>query len=195
MAVSATAENHFAEIRRFIPMADNDKPKSGPEKRVHGYNRMLQRVKDYLTETEEDFANRFQHALEAAKNRTSELGELTREESEQIAEYIRRDMHDAAEYMAEEGAEMRDWLRFDVQLVEAKLLDWMSHAVDTTRWEYQQLAERARQENIWLAGEVTAPGTLKCLQCGHEQQFHETQQIPACPKCGKKRFKRRAEGQ
>jgi hypothetical protein len=165
---------------------------SDEQKQVHGYNRMLQRVKEYLTHTEEDLASRFHNALEAAKEKTSELGELTREESEEIAEYIKRDVHDAADYLANEGEEMRDWLRFDVQLVEAKLLDWMSHAVDTTRLEFEQWARRAEQENIWMAGEITGPGTLQCTHCNHELQFHETGKIPECPSCGKKRYRRRA---
>jgi Zn finger protein HypA/HybF involved in hydrogenase expression len=167
----------------------NNAPGDNP-KQVHGYNRMLERVKETLSGTEEEMASKLHNAVEAAKDKALELGELTREESEEIAEYLKRDIHDAADYLAEEGSEMSDWLRFDMQLVEAKLLDWMSLAVDTTKLEFEQLAERARQENIWLAGEITGPGTLRCTACDHEIQFLETAQIPPCPNCGKKRYKR-----
>jgi rubrerythrin len=171
-------------------MTDKSNPNNTEQKHVHGYNRMLERVKEFITDTEEDLTSRLHYAVDAAKEKASELGELTREESEQIAEYIKRDIHDAAEYLSQEGTEMGDWLRFDVQLVEAKLLDWMSQAVDTTKLELNELAERAQQENIWMSGEITAPGTLKCLKCGHEIQLKETAQIPPCPECGKHRFKR-----
>ena len=171
-------------------MTDNNSPNNTEQKHVHGYNRMLERVKEFLASTEEDLASRLHYAVDAAKEKASELGELTREESEQIADYLKRDIHDAAEYMSKEGAEMGDWLRFDVQLVEAKLLDWMSQAVDTTKLELDQLAERAQQENIWMSGEITGPGTLKCMKCGHELQFQETTTIPPCPECSKHRFKR-----
>ena len=171
-------------------MSDNTNSQDDKYKHIHGYNRMLERVKEYIANTEEDLATKFHYAIEAAKDKALELGELTREESEEIAAYLKRDVHDAAEYLADEGSEMRDWLRFDVQLVEAKLLDWMSLAVDTSKLEFEQLAERARQENIWMAGEITGPGTLHCTACDHEIQFLETAQIPPCPRCGKKRYKR-----
>lgn len=167
-----------------------DQSGSKNDKKVHGYNRMLERVKEFISGTEEDFTGKMHHAVDAAKEKASELGELTREESEQIANYLKRDIHDAAEYLSKEGNEMRDWLRFDVQLAEAKLLDWMSQAVDTTKLELDQLAERAQQENIWMTGEIAAPGTLQCMHCDHEIQFQSTTQIPPCPKCGKHRFKR-----
>ena len=167
-------------------MTDENKPNNNQHKHIHGYNRMLERIKDFFSNTEENL----QHAVDAAKEKASELGELTREESEQISNYVKRDIHDAAEYLSKEGTEMGDWLHFDVQLVEAKLIDWMSGAVDTTKLELEQLAQRAQQENIWMSGEITGPGTLRCTHCDHEIQFTETTQIPPCPKCGKHRFKR-----
>jgi rubrerythrin len=169
---------------------NNITPENDKEKRVHGYNRMLERVKEFIADTEEDWTGRLHYAVDAAKEKASELGELTREESEQIADYLKRDIHDAAEYLSKEGTEMRDWLHFDVQLVEAKILDWMSQAVDTTKLELDQLAERAQEENIWMTGEITAPGTFKCMHCGHEIQLKGTAQIPPCPECNKHRFKR-----
>lgn len=171
-------------------MTEQSSQKDDKQKHVHGYNRMLERVKEFISGTEDDLNLKMHHAVDAAKEKASELGELTREESEQIANYLNRDIHDAAEYLSKEGTEMGDWLRFDVQLVEAKLIDWMSQAVDTTKLELEQLAERAQQENIWMTGEITGPGTLRCMKCGHEIQFQETSPIPPCPDCGKHRFKR-----
>lgn len=180
-----------------LTMADDNKSQDNSqdnqEKRIHGYNRMLERVKEFISGAEEEIASKWHYAVDAAKQKASDLGELTREESEEIAEYLKRDVHDAAEYLSEEGAEMGDWLRFDVKLVEAKLLDWMIQAVDTTKLEFEQLAERARQENIWMTDEITGPGTLHCMNCDHELQFKETTQIPPCPQCGKHRFKRFSE--
>lgn len=155
-------------------------------KQVHGYNRMLEWIKDFILGTEKNL----QQAVDAAKERASELGELTREESEQIGDYVKRDIQDASEYLSREGTEMGDWLHMDVQLVEAKLIDWMSQAADTTKLELDQLAQRAREENIWMTGEITGPGTLRCMHCDHEIQFTETAAIPPCPQCGKHRFKR-----
>lgn len=166
-------------------MSDESKS-DNQQKHVHGYNRMLERIKEFFSGTEHNLQN----AVDAAKEKASELGELSREESEKIGDYVKRDIHDAAEYLSKEDKEMSDWLHFDVQLVEAKIIDWMSQAVDTTKLELEQLAQRAREENIWMSGEITGPGTLHCMHCDHEIQFTQTAQIPPCPQCGKHRFKR-----
>ena len=172
-------------------MTESENSKPDTDKHVHGYNRMLERVKEFIVNAEEDLASKFSYAVDQAKQKASELGELTREESEEIADYIKRDIHDAADYLAEEGTEMGDWLRFDVQLVEAKLLEWMSMAVDTTKLELDELAQQAAQENIRLAGEITGPGTLTCTNCDHEIAFTQTEEIPPCPKCDNKEFHRK----
>ena len=105
-------------------MTDKNSPKNDAQKHVHGYNRMLERVKEFITGADAGLSAKLNHAVEAAKEKASELGELSREESEQIADYLKRDIHDAAEYLSDEGTEMGDWLRFDVELVEDRLADW-----------------------------------------------------------------------
>ena len=159
-------------------------------KHTHAYDRMLTRVKDFIEEAEEEFAPKIQYALDSAKDKASELGELSREEAEKIGDYIKRDINDAAEYMASEGKELGDWLKFDAELVEDRLVDVLSHVVDTTKIEFQNLAERAKQANLWNAGEITGPGTLTCTNCGEQVIFHETREIPDCPKCDGSLFQR-----
>lgn len=156
----------------------------------HPYQKMLERIKDFFEEAEGEFAPKIQYAIDAAKEKASELGELTREEAEKLAQYIQRDIHDAAEYLEEEGRELGDWLKFDVEMVEDKLLDVFSHAINTTSIELQQLKQRAEQENLWYMGEVTGPGSFICTHCEHPLSFYHIQDIPACPKCGEGVFKR-----
>jgi DNA polymerase elongation subunit (family B) len=189
---STSNTSHFGQHYQTEPSDEGDRTMTDENntdkqhKHVHGYNRMLERVQEFISGTEKNL----QHAVDAAKQKASDLGELTREESEEIGDYLKRDIQDAAEYMSKEGTEMGDWLHMDVQLVEARILDWMSLAVDTTKLELDQLAQRAREENIWMTGEITGPGTLRCMHCDHEIRFSETAQIPPCPQCGKHRFKR-----
>ena len=93
--------------------------------------------------------------------------------------------------MANEGKELGDWLKFDAELVEERLAEILSHVVDTTKIEFQELAERAKQANLWNAGEVAGPGTLTCTNCGEQIIFHVTKEIPSCPKCDGSLFQRR----
>ena len=58
------------------------------EKHVLGYERILERTKAFLSETGEELKPRLQQALDAAIEKTTELGELTREEAEKIGDYL-----------------------------------------------------------------------------------------------------------
>lgn len=162
------------------------------QKRVHAYNRMLEHIKDFIDEAEEEFSPKIKYAVDSAKEKIHALGELTREETEAIADYIKRDIHDAAKYISSEGKEFTDWFVFDIDQLEARFVDLLSAVVDTTKIEYQALSERAEEENIWLADEVAAPGTLVCLKCGLKIQTQKTSIIEPCQHCGHDQFQRRA---
>lgn len=154
------------------------------------YHDMLARIKDFIDEAEGEFSPKIKYAIDSAKERATELGELTREEAEHVGDYIQRDLHDAATYMDSEGRELADWFRFDVELVEDRLLELFSHAINTTSIELQQLSDSARKENLWYMGEVTGPGSFECDNCQHHICFYHVQDIPACPKCGEGVFRR-----
>jgi hypothetical protein len=158
----------------------------------HGgaYERMLERTKQLLTETGQEVTPKLQQALDEAKEKTAELGELSREEAEKIGNYLRRDLYDAAEFLAEDRGELRDWLRFDIQLVEDRIVDALSLLVDQTKLELAELAEQAQLFGEWHTGEVTGPGTLICQSCGEELHFQKAGHIPPCPKCHGSSYRR-----
>lgn len=155
------------------------------QKRIHAYERMLERSRGLLT----DAGHTARRAIETATETATELGELTREEAERIGYYLKRDIQDAAEYLAAQGGELRDWLRFDVELVEDRILDALTLLVDNTKVELSEWTERA---NEWHTGEVTGPGTLVCHACGEELHFNRPGHIPPCPKCRGSRYRRRS---
>ena len=149
------------------------------DKFTHAYERMLERSMALLNEA----GHTVQKAVQSAVETASEVGELSREEAERIADYLRRDLHDAADYLAENGGELRDWLRFDTELVEDRILDALSLLVDNTKVELAGLAQRAALLGEWHTGEITGPGTLVCDACGEELHFQQAGHIPPCPKC------------
>ena len=170
-------------------MNDNNQ-QPDEERHVRAYGHILSGIKKFITHTEDEISKQFNHALENAKKTGSELNEFTHEEVDLIGEYIKRDIHDAAHYISETGTELSDWLRFDTQLIEAKLLELMNLAVDSSRVELAQLTEKARRESIWSSGETTGPGTLRCTQCQNTVQFHQIGIIPKCPVCNNDQFQR-----
>lgn len=154
---------------------DDTKPQ---ERHVHAYDAMLARVREVMHKAQPPLLQ----ALENAQEKAVQLGELTREEADRIATYLRRDVEDAATYLGEHGDEFKDWLRFDLELVEDRVIDMFAHLVDQTRLQHELLALDAAS-STWHTGEITGIGTLQCEACDEVLHFHKTSRIPPCPRC------------
>ena len=175
-------------------MTDPDKTPSvetPADKMVQAYEEMLKRTQDTLETAEKETIPRFRELLETARDSMVELGELTREEANKVSDYLRRDLEDAANYIAETGQDIRDWWRFDLELIEQRMMDLFARAADQTGLQLAQLAENARQFSLYQAGEVTGPGTLVCDKCGAQTHFVKAGRIPPCADCGATGFKRK----
>jgi NADH pyrophosphatase NudC (nudix superfamily) len=153
---------------------------------VPAYQKMMMRVEKTQKYTPKKTL--LQH-IDVASDRAVELNELTREEASLIADYLRRDLHDAAHFIVTSERALADWIRFDLELIEERLLELFSLMVDQTQQELENLAERARQATEWNSGEITL-GTLYCDNCTHAVHFHQPDYIPVCKNCGATRFKR-----
>jgi hypothetical protein len=161
-------------------------PEGLAEKLAGAYNRMLERTREAMDKAGKGLGE----AVDGAMEKATELEELTREEAELIGIYVMRDLEDAAKFVNEEGQELRDWLSFDVELVENSLLDIFSQMVDHTREALTELEQRANAIGEWKTGEVAGIGTLQCKSCGELLHFHQTGHIPPCPKCHGTTFRR-----
>ncbi|MCS4505000.1 hypothetical protein KBTX_01547 [wastewater metagenome] len=153
------------------------------ERELRGYERMLERLRDRLDTAEKELGPHVREALEHARDRAVELGELTREEADRVAEWLRRDLEEAADYTARNNRDLSAWLHMDVQLIENWLLDRFTSVADRTRleWlEFQQFLERASE---YHTGEIAGPGRLRCQACGEHLTFTRPGHIPPCPKC------------
>lgn len=151
-----------------------------------GYETMLHRARAALAE----HLPTVREAVDHAKEKAVELGELTREEAERVREYLRRDVEDAGAYLADTRRELTDWLHLERDLIESQLLDSLSVLADQTRLEYEKLAAQAQRADERHTGEVVAPGTLRCTQCGERLRFSESGHVPPCPKCHGTVFRR-----
>jgi Zn finger protein HypA/HybF involved in hydrogenase expression len=155
------------------------------------YQRMLERLRQGLERAEQRTREAAEHALQEARETAVELGELSREEAERISTYLRRDLADLGEHLEQTGAELRDWLHIDLELIEARVLDLLGAVADPTRVDLARLAERAAE---YHSGEIAAPGRWRCLACGQELELRSTGHIPPCPKCHAGRYRRLRAG-
>lgn len=163
------------------------------ERLSQGYHRMLERVRARLYELDHDTGPALRHAVDEARERATELGELTREEAERVGDYLQRDLQDAAGFLEREGRELGNWLRFDFALVERGLADLFADAVDKTRIELQQFSTEAEAFGEWHSGEITAFGSFQCKSCGEELHLKEPSRLPPCPRCHGTTFRRTTE--
>lgn len=166
------------------------KSKDPVDRLVDAYERMLERVHDATDSAEKKTVPWLREALDDARDKAVELQELTREEADRIARYVERDVQDAAEFLADSGQEFRDWLRFDMELIQDRFLDMFAGMADQTGQALRDIADRAREASTYHTGEITAPGVLECTACGELLHFEKTGHIPPCPKCQHTQFRR-----
>jgi polyhydroxyalkanoate synthesis regulator phasin len=171
------------------PGKQDDHKDSAADHLVDAYEEMLKRTEEGITQARES-APKLRHMLETVRDNMVELGELTREEAHKIADYIERDIEDAAAYIAETGEDLREWWRFDIELMEQRLLDAFTSVADQTSLQLGQWAQQARRASLYQAGQITGPGTLICDQCGAETHFTRSGRIPPCADCGGLAFRR-----
>ena len=165
---------------------NNPLPEDVAKKLSDAYDLMLMRTRETMDKAEKGLGE----ALEMAMQKASDLGELTREEADLISIYVMRDLEDAAKFVDKSGQELRDWLQFDINVVENTLLDIFSNMVDHTREALDGLKQRADAIGEWHTGEVTGIGTLQCKSCGEVMHFEKTGHIPPCPKCHGTKYRR-----
>ncbi len=165
-----------------------------PDRLVAAYERMLNWTHEALEKAQQESVPRLREALDRARERMIELGELTREEAQRISDYLQRDIEDAAQYIVETGQDLRAWWRFDLELMERRLAEMFKLVADQTSLQLAQWAETTRRLSLYQAGEITGPGTLICDRCGAEIHFSKIGRIPPCAACGGLSFRRRSPG-
>lgn len=157
------------------------------ERLAAGYQQLL----SHLYATAEDRPpSEIGEYYSAALERISDLEEMTREELITVSDYLRRDLNDAAAFINSSQQELKDWLNFDIELLEKGVAEVFHSMVDHTRFELERLQQEASRIGEWHTGEVIGMGTLECKGCGEVLHYHKPGHIPPCPKCRGTRFRR-----
>ncbi|AOV17554.1 hypothetical protein BJI67_11215 [Acidihalobacter aeolianus] len=154
---------------------------------TEAYARMLERAKEAM----ESAGKRLEQAVDDARDMAQELGELTREEADLLAAYVKRDLRDLGQYLSGDGEDLGGWFVIDRTLVEARIFDLLASVADKTSLALAEFAAGSREvPSEWRTGEITGPGVLACLECGHTLQMRKAGRIPPCPHCHATRFRR-----
>jgi len=154
------------------------------------YEKMFERTVRNIHNAEEKTGPLLHRLIDEARQEAIELKEISEKDADLIATYLKRDLSGITHYLSESGHELKDWLGFETSLLESYVLDLLQQAADPTTLALLTLKLDAQRASTYHTGEITAPGTLVCDQCGEKLHFHKTAKIPPCPKCHTTAFHR-----
>lgn len=131
------------------------------------------------------------HVIDEIHGDTLALIKFGEDEAVMLKGYIKRDLIDAARYMDKTGKGLKDWLGFDLALIEHEFWERFSAAADKTVIELLEIKLQAEIAE-YHTGELSGLGTLICDQCGEKLHFHKPGHIPPCPKCNSTHYHRQS---
>jgi len=164
-------------------MDRNDK-----EKLVAAYEHMVDNVAEAIHDAEEALAPTVDEMVHNAQQLARELYALSQEEAESLGETLKRDLHKANKTLNQQRKELKDWLSFDLALVEDSFIDLVARAADKTWLEFREFESEDHQASRYRSGEVCSAGTFSCCNCDESVRLTQTGQIPPCPACGHDEF-------
>lgn len=160
------------------------------EKLVAAFDHMVENVSEAIHEAEEALAPTIDEMVHNAQVLARELFALTQEEAESLGETLKRDMHKANKTLNQQRKELKDWLSFDLTLVEDRFIDLVARAADKAWLDFREFESEDHQASLYRSDEVCNAGTFNCNNCGNTITLSETGQIPRCPACDHGEFYR-----
>jgi len=160
----------------------NKRPRDPFDILVDAYETLFEHIAEDVHKLKDESGPRLYQILKETKDKALELDELTEKDAEKLMVWLKRDLEDAVSYLADTGHEVKDWLGFETSLLENELFYMFLDIADKTTVELQQFKENAKHPE-YHTGEIMAPGTLTCDECGEKLHFYRTGKIPPCPKC------------
>jgi hypothetical protein len=164
--------------------------KNDSEKLIKAFDHMVENVSKAMHETEEALAPSIDEMIQSAQILASDIHKLSQEESEKLGEALKRDIQKANKALNQQKKELKDWLSFDLTLVEDKFIELISRAADKSWLDFRDFENQSKQAEIYRTGEVCSAGTLCCNNCAQTMNLSKTSHIPPCPKCHHTEFYR-----
>ena len=164
--------------------------KSDREKLVKAFDHMVENVSHSIHVAEEAVSPTIDEMVHNAQRITADLFKLTKKESERLGKALKRDIKSAHKTINQQGKELKDWLSFDLTLVEDKFIELIARAADKTWLDFRSFEEEERQADSYHTGEICNVGTLCCKNCVQTIHMSKSGHIPPCPHCHHTEFYR-----
>ena len=160
------------------------------EKLVAAFDHMVENVSEAIHEAEEALAPTVDEMVHNAQQLARELFTLTQEEAESLGRTLKRDMQKANKTLNQQRKELKDWLSFDLTLVEDRFIEMIARSADKTWLDFRAFENEDHQASVYRSGEVCNAGTFNCGNCDNSIQLSHSGQVPHCPKCDHREFYR-----
>jgi len=160
------------------------------EKLVAAFEHMVENVSESMHQAEEALAPTIDEMVHNAQHLAREVFTLTQEEAESLGATLKRDIHKANKAMNQQSKELKDWLSFDLTLVEDRFIDMIAHAADKAWLDFRAFENEDHQASLYRSGEVCNAGSFSCNKCGEIIRLPAAGQITACPACKHEKFYR-----
>ena len=160
------------------------------EKLVAAFEHMVDQVGDAIHNAEEALEPTVEEMVRNAQQLARELFALTQEEAESLGNTLKRDMHKANKALNQQGKELKDWLSFDLTLMEDRFGDMIARAADKAWLDFRAFEAEDHQASIYRSGEVCNAGSFCCGNCNHRLELTKTGELPRCPACNQGEFHR-----
>ncbi len=164
--------------------------KSDSKKLIKAFDHMVDNVSQTIHEAEEALQPTIDEMVHNAQSLAHDIHQLSQEEAERLGKALKRDIKSANKTLNQQGKELKDWLSFDLTLVEDKFLDLVARAADKTWLDFRSFEDENKQAEIYRTGEVCSAGTLCCKRCAQTMKLSKTSHIPPCPRCHHTEFYR-----
>ena len=157
---------------------------------VAAFEHMVENVNESIHQAEEALAPTVDEMVHNAQQLAREIYNLTQEEAESLGATLRRDMQKANQVLNQQSKELRDWLSFDLALVEDRFIEMIAQAADKSWLDFRAFGNEEHQASLYRSGEVCNAGSFSCNHCDEVLRLTSTAQIPPCAACGGKEFYR-----
>lgn len=155
------------------------------------YTESLHRVESALADAELKSWEQVQAEIDKAVAFEKGAERLTRDEVALLSEWLRRDLSALMGFVQTTGQGLKDWLRFDLDLLEDRLRRSLLSIADQTQVDGFRLGHQLdHEEGSYVQGELALPGLLQCTDCGHLICLVGASQLESCHHCGNGYFRR-----
>ncbi|WP_075185402.1 zinc ribbon-containing protein [Teredinibacter haidensis] len=148
---------------------------------AQSYEKMASKARELFSESSEKTLEALETAIEAAREHFVKVGDITQKESAHLKYYLRRDLEQSAKHFHTLSEQAK--IKLKSENLQAGFLDLTAQLAHGASDLFSRLAEWAESGSSYHTGQVTAPGVLRCRQCGKEMHFKKTGNIPPCSGC------------